>query len=79
MQRKKPKTANICISEFRGFNDYFCCCCGDWWTREKQLLCGSSVFFSLENVAVTFKLSSEKIQTRLKLKNNATLYLIPRF
>lgn len=36
--------------------------------KRKTTAVWSSVFFSLENVAVTFKLSSEKIQTRLKLK-----------
>lgn len=46
--------------------------------QEKNNCC-VEVLFSLENVAVTFKLSSEKIQTRLKLKNNTTLYLTPRF
>lgn len=41
--------------------------------------CASSVCFSLENVSMTLKFSSEKIKTRLNFFLKKTFYLVPRF
>ena len=70
MKKATLKTANICTFKFRKSNGFFHCCYGDWWARKKEMPYASSVCFSLENVSVTFELSSEKNKLEFKLKKN---------
>lgn len=79
MKKATLKTANICTFKFRKSNVFFHCCYGDWWARKKEMPYASSVCFSLENVSVTFELSSEKNKLEFKLKKIKIFYLVPQF
>lgn len=47
--------------------------------EKKEMPYASSVCFSLENVSVTFELSSEKNKLEFKLKKKKIFYLVPQF
>lgn len=47
--------------------------------EKKEMPYASSVCFSLENVSVTFELSSEKNKLEFKFKKKKIFYLVPQF